>query len=66
MKTASSEIRAIAVKAYGSGISQQQIADIVGYHLNSVSRWIGEFERESRLEARPLPFPVSQMYPSGP
>ena len=52
MKTASSEIRAIAVKAYGSGISRQQIADIVGYHLNSVSRWIREFERENRLEAR--------------
>ena len=53
MKTASSEIRKIAVKAYGSGISRQQVADIVGYHLNSVSRWIREFERENRLEAHP-------------
>lgn len=53
MKTASSEIRAITVKAYASGLSRQQIADIVGYHLNSVSRWIREFERESRLDARP-------------
>lgn len=51
MKTASSEIRAIAVKAYSAGISRQQIADIVGYHLNSVGRWIREFERENRLEA---------------
>ena len=53
MKTASSEIRAIAIKAYGAGISRQQIADIVGYHLNSVGRWIREFERENRLEAYP-------------
>jgi transposase len=51
MKTASSEIRTIAIKAYGAGISRQQVADIVGYHLNSVSRWIREFERENRLEA---------------
>ena len=53
MKTASLEIRGIAIRAYGAGISRQQIADIVGYHLNSVSRWIREFERESRLEALP-------------
>ena len=53
MKTANSEIRAIVVKAPGAGISRQQIADIVGYHLNSVSRWIREFERENRLEAHP-------------
>ena len=53
MKTASSEIRVVAVKAYGAGVSRQQIADILGYHLNSVSRWIREFEREKRLEARP-------------
>ncbi|MDD2966347.1 MAG: helix-turn-helix domain-containing protein [Desulfovibrionaceae bacterium] len=52
MKTASSEIRMIAIKAYGAGISRQQIADIVGYHLNSVGRWIREFEQEKRLEAR--------------
>lgn len=51
MKTASSEVRAIAVKAYGAGISRQQIADIVGYHLNSIGRWIREFKRENRLEA---------------
>ena len=53
MKTASSEIRMIVVKAYRAGISRQQIADIVGYHLNSVSRWIREFERDNRLEANP-------------
>jgi len=53
MKTASSEIRTIAVKAYDAGISRQQIADIVGYHLNSVSRWIREFKRENRLKANP-------------
>ena len=53
MKTASSEIRSIVIKAYGAGISRHQIAGIVGYHLNSVSRWIREFERENRLEAHP-------------
>jgi len=51
MKTATSEIRFIAIKAYKSGISRQQVADIVGYHLNSVSRWIREYERENRLAA---------------
>jgi transposase len=52
MKTATPEVRSIAIKAYKSGISRQQVADIVGYHLNSVSRWIREFEREKRLAAR--------------
>jgi transposase len=51
MKTASVEVRTIVIKAYASGISRQQIADIVGYHLNSVSRWIREFQRENRLKA---------------
>ena len=53
MKTASSEIRMIVVRAHRAGIPRQQIADIVGYHLNSISRWIREFERENRLEACP-------------
>ena len=52
MKTATPEVRSIAIKAYKSGIPRQQVADIVGYHLNSVSRWIREYERESRLKAR--------------
>ena len=51
MKTAIPEVRSIAIKAYKSGISRQQVANIVGYHLNSVSRWIREFERENRLKA---------------
>ena len=59
MKTANSEVRTIAIRAYRSGISRQQAADLVGYHLNSVSRWIREFERESRLEARPRGHRVS-------
>ena len=50
MKTASSELRAVAVKAYGAGVSRQQIADILGYHLNSVSRWIREFEALRRIK----------------
>jgi len=50
MKTATSEIRFIAIKAYKSGMPRQQVADLVGYHLNSVSRWIREYERENRLK----------------
>ena len=52
MKTASSEMRFIVIKAYQAGIPRQQLADIVGYHLNSVSRWIREFKQGERLEAR--------------
>ncbi|MDR3320180.1 MAG: hypothetical protein LBS77_04475 [Desulfovibrio sp.] len=43
MKTASPEVRSIA--ACHSGIPRQQLADIAGYHLNSISRWIREFKR---------------------
>ena len=53
MKTANKEIRLIAIRAYQSGIPRQQIAEIVGYHLNSVSRWIREFELDGRLESHP-------------
>jgi len=52
MKTATPEVRLIAIRAYRSGIARQQVADFVGYHLNSVSRWIREYERENRLDAR--------------
>jgi hypothetical protein len=30
MKTANSEVRSIAIKAYQAGIPRQQVADIVG------------------------------------
>ncbi|MDR2051465.1 MAG: helix-turn-helix domain-containing protein [Deltaproteobacteria bacterium] len=53
MKTASPEVRAIAIKACASGIPRRQVADIVGYHLNSINRWIHEFEREKRITALP-------------
>jgi transposase len=53
MKTANSDVRAIVIKAYRSGIPRQQIADTIGYHLNSISRWIREFQHENRLKARP-------------
>lgn len=59
MRTASKEIRLIALRAYESGIPRQQVADIVGYHLNSVSRWIREYERDGRLEAKPRGHRVS-------
>ena len=52
MKTATPQVRLIAIKAYQPGMPRQRVADFVGYHLNSASRWIREHERESRLEAR--------------
>jgi hypothetical protein len=37
MKTASTEIRALVVKAYSSGIStREQLAEIFGYHIQSI------------------------------
>lgn len=59
MKTASKEVRLIAIRAYESGLPRQQVADIVGYHLNSVSRWIREYEQENRLESYPRGHRVS-------
>ena len=53
MKTASPEIRQIAVRAQASGLSLRQIAQLVGYHPNTVSRWLREYAQESRLQARP-------------
>ena len=46
MKTASKEVRLIAIRAYESGLPRQQVADIVGYHLNSVSRWIRDMNKK--------------------
>lgn len=53
MKIASKEVRLIAIRAYQSGLPRQKVAEIVGYHLNSVSRWIREFKRDGRLESHP-------------
>ena len=50
MKTASGETRALVVKAYTSGIAtRKQLAEIFGYHIQSIGIWIREFEREGRI-----------------
>ena len=40
MKIASQEIRTLAIKAYDLGVPPQQIAETLGYHLNSINRWL--------------------------
>jgi len=53
MKIANSEIRSLVVKAYLSKTAtRRQLADIFGYHIETIGRWI----RASRQERfRPLP-----------
>jgi len=53
MKIATREIRSIVVRAYQTGAaSRQQLADIFGYHIETIGRWI----RKSRQEhSSPLP-----------
>lgn len=53
MKIASPEIRSIVVAAYSAGTaSRRQLADIFGYHLETIGRWI-RYSRKGRLA--PLP-----------
>jgi len=53
MKTASAETRALVVKAYTSGVAtRKQLAEIFGYHIQSIGNWIREFEREGRIVPR--------------
>jgi transposase len=50
MKTASAEIRALVVKAATSGVAtRKQLADIFGYHIQSIGNWIRTFQREERI-----------------
>lgn len=50
MKTANAETRALVVKAYTSGIAtRKQLAEIFGYHIQSIGNWIREFESEGRI-----------------
>jgi len=53
MKIATPETRSLVVKAYLSGTaSRRQLADIFGYHIETIGRWI----RASRQERfTPLP-----------
>ena len=54
MKTASAETRALVVKAYTSGLAtRKQLAEIFGYHIQSIGNWVREFEREGRIAPRP-------------
>ena len=54
MKIATEEIRTVVVNAYLSGkASRQHLAEIFGYHIGSIGRWIRESQREHRLS--PLP-----------
>jgi transposase len=54
MKTASPEIRALVAKAYTSGIAtRRQLAEIFGYHIQSIGNWIREFVHEGRIAPRP-------------
>lgn len=54
MKTASAETRALVVKAYTSGVAtRKQLAEIFGYHIQSIGNWIREFESAGRISPRP-------------
>ena len=54
MKTATAETRALVVKAYTSGTAtRKQLAEIFGYHIQSIGNWIREFEKEGRIAPRP-------------
>lgn len=53
MKIASQEIRVIAVKAYDLGVPPRQIAETLGYHLNTINRWIRDYQQEGRVKALP-------------
>ena len=51
MSIASPEIRKIAVKAYLSGkATQQQLADILGFHRTAIVRWVREYKKDGKLE----------------
>ena len=54
MKTASAEIREIVVRAYTSGVaSRRKLADIFGYHIQSIGNWIRAYEKKAQIA--PLP-----------
>lgn len=54
MKTANEETRTIIINAYNSGIAtRKQLAEMFGYHIQSIGNWIRAFEREGRTA--PLP-----------
>lgn len=51
MSIATPEIRKIAVEAYLAGkATQQQLADILGFHRTAIVRWLREYRKDGRLE----------------
>jgi len=51
MSIASPEVRKIAVEAYLSGkATQQQLADIFGFHRTAIVRWVREYRKDGKLE----------------
>jgi len=53
MSIASPKIRKLAVEAYLSGkATQQQLADIFGFHRTAIVRWVREYREEGKLEPR--------------
>lgn len=53
MSIASPEIRKIAVEAYLSGkATQQQLADILGFHRTAIVRWVREYKKAGTLAPR--------------
>jgi transposase len=54
MKTASEEIRKLVVNAYLSGkATRKQLAEIFGYHIQSIGNWIREHRQEGKLAPKP-------------
>ena len=51
MSIASPEVRKIAVEAYLAGkATQQQLADILGFHRTAIVRWVREYRRVGKFE----------------
>jgi transposase len=50
MSIASPEIRKIAVEAHLSGkATQQQLADILGFHRTAIVRWVREYRKDGKI-----------------
>jgi len=50
MSIATPEIRKLVVNAYLDGrATQQQLADLLGFHRTAISRWIREYKKDGKL-----------------
>lgn len=53
MNIASPEIRQLAVNAYLAGkATQQQIADVLGFHRTAIVRWTRDYKKNGKFEVR--------------